>query len=435
MGSSLTTALTSLDVGTLFFVAICVTLLLGVFLLHAWLQDGSRALGWWSIAYLIGGMSGALWRSGSAVVPALPASTSTVLLFAAVGMIWSGARSFHGRPVHWPGMAFGSVFWIAASFFPAFAASASSRFLVSGLIVAGYSTLTAAELGRERRKSLIRRWPAAFAPLLHGAVFLFPAAVATFCRGNAAGQYAARGWIAVFAIEILLYVVGTALFILSLAKDNAVHRYKMAAATDPLTTLLNRRGFHEAAAGLMVASTRRRMAPVSILAFDLDKFKSVNDTYGHAGGDAVLKMFAKVARDTLRATDIVGRLGGEEFVALLPSKAADAAIAAERVRAALAAASVVHEGQRIAVTVSIGVASGPPTAMIDTLITRADEVLYRAKQNGRNRVEIADDVVEVPPAASDTESAVPSWKLWQNDWLWRKEKGAATSGAPENCIA
>jgi diguanylate cyclase (GGDEF)-like protein len=427
MGGSLAAALASLDVGTLFFIAICVTLLLGLFLLHAWLQDGNRALGWWSIAYLIGGMSGALWRSGNVV--ALPSATSTVLLFAAVGMIWSGARSFHGRPAHWPGMAFGSAFWVAASFFPAFAESAASRMLVSALIVAGYSTLTAAELGRERRKSLIRRWPAAFAPVLHGAVFLFPAAVASFCCGGDAGQSAARGWIAIFAIEILLYVVGTALIVLNLAKDSAVNRYKMAAATDPLTSLLNRRGFYEATAGLMVACCGRRMAPVSILAFDLDRFKSVNDTYGHAGGDAVLKLFAKVARETLRASDIVGRLGGEEFVALLPSKAADAAIAAERVRAALAAASIVHDGQRIAVTVSIGVASGPPTSAIDSLITRADEVLYRAKENGRNRVEIAEDLVEVPAASYAGDSVTPRWKFWQ------KEKGAATGGAPESCIA
>jgi diguanylate cyclase (GGDEF)-like protein len=171
------------------------------------------------------------------------------------------------------------------------------------------------------------------------------------------------------------------------------------------------------------------MAPVSVLAFDLDKFKSVNDTYGHAGGDAVLKLFANVARETLRATDIVGRLGGEEFVALLPSTATEAAVAAERVRAALATASVVHEERRIAVTVSIGVASGAPTTEIETLIARADGVLYRAKENGRNRVEIASDPAVAPPANRDRESVVPSWKLG------RKEKGAATGGAPKGCVA
>ena len=74
------------------------------------------------------------------------------------------------------------------------------------------------------------------------------------------------------------------------------------------------------------------MAPVSVLVFDLDHFKAINDRSGHATGDAMLQLFAKVARETLRATDIICRLGGEEFVALLPSAAAEAAIAAERVR-------------------------------------------------------------------------------------------------------
>ena len=121
MGGSLAAALASLDVGTLFFIAICVTVLLGLFLLHAWLQEGNRALAWWSLAYLIGGASGVLWRFGDAVASVVPAGTSTVLLFVAVGMTWSGARSLHGRPICWSVMAFGAAFWTAASFFPGFA--------------------------------------------------------------------------------------------------------------------------------------------------------------------------------------------------------------------------------------------------------------------------------------------------------------------------
>ena len=89
MGGSFAAALASLDVGTLLFVAICVTVLLGLFLLHAWLQEGNRALAWWSFAYLIGSASGALWRFGDALSPVLPSGTATVLLFVALGMPWS----------------------------------------------------------------------------------------------------------------------------------------------------------------------------------------------------------------------------------------------------------------------------------------------------------------------------------------------------------
>jgi diguanylate cyclase (GGDEF)-like protein len=155
----------------------------------------------------------------------------------------------------------------------------------------------------------------------------------------------------------------------------------------------------------MAISRRQRMAPVSVLVFDLDHFKAINDKSGHATGDAMLQLFAKIARETLRATDIVGRLGGEEFVALLPSTATEAAVAAERVRAAFAVASIVRNGRRIAATVSIGVASGSPATAIDLLITRADDALYCAKGNGRNRVEIAGDPAETPAASHDQVAA------------------------------
>ena len=382
----------SLDVGTLFLIAICVAALLGLFLMFAWMQERTLALAWWGLAYLIGGASGALWRFGHLLPPAVPANLATILLFVAVGMIWSGARQFHGLPVQWPAMLFGAAFWLIACFVPAFAMSAASRIVVCAIIVAAYTFLTAAELRRERRRSLIRRWPAIFVPMLHGAIFLFPVALATLSADDGLHSVA-RGWIAVFAIEILLYVVGTAFIVLILAKDHTVHLYKTAATTDPLTGLLNRRGFFEAA-GLVMGRNRKSAAPVSVLAFDLDHFKSVNDRYGHAVGDAVLQLFARVVRETMRADDVIGRLGGEEFVAVLPGGLKDAAAAGERVRSALAAASIVRNGQRIAATVSIGVASGSPLGAVDSLITRADEALYRAKSGGRNRVEMADEIVE-----------------------------------------
>ncbi|HXQ83721.1 MAG TPA: GGDEF domain-containing protein, partial [Xanthobacteraceae bacterium] len=91
MFARLAEASMSLDIGTLFVIATCVTALLGVFLLFAWMQDRIQALAWWGAAYLIGGFSGALWRLGSAVSPPLPEGIANVLLFIAVGMIWSAA--------------------------------------------------------------------------------------------------------------------------------------------------------------------------------------------------------------------------------------------------------------------------------------------------------------------------------------------------------
>ena len=385
----------SLDVGTLFVIAICVTLLLGVVLLIAWLQERIPALGWWGAAYMIGGFSGALWQWSVRFASPVLVDIANVLLFLAVGMIWGAARLFHGRRVQWSPQLLGAAVWLVACFSPAFTHSAASRIVLSSLIVAAYTFLIAAELWHERRKSLIRRWPASFVPMLHGAIFLFPVALATLSPAGETIRGLA-GWVAVFAIEILLYVIGAAFLVLILAKDRTVRFYKLAATTDPLTGVLNRRGFFEAAGELM-DSNRTGMAPVSLLAFDLDKFKSINDRFGHDGGDAVLEMFAQVVRKTMRASDVIGRLGGEEFVAMVSGTLAEAAIAAERVRSVFAAAEIVLEGQRIEATVSIGIACGSPLAAVETLITRADVALYRAKANGRNRIEMDEEAVGAAP--------------------------------------
>src|ERR1700680_4151620 len=99
MFASLAEAALSLEIGPLFVSATCVTGLLGLFVLFAWMQDRIQALAWWGAAYLIGGFSGALWRLGSIVSPPLPSGMANVLLFIAVGMIWTAARVFHGRDV------------------------------------------------------------------------------------------------------------------------------------------------------------------------------------------------------------------------------------------------------------------------------------------------------------------------------------------------
>ncbi len=395
MFARLAEASMSLDIGTLFVIAICVTSLLGFFLLFAWMQDRVNALAWWGAAYLVGGVSGLIWRLGEAISPPVPSSTADVLLFIAVGMIWSAARLFHGRSVLWGAMFLGAAVWLASSASPVFMQSAASRLVVSSLIVASYTFLTAAELWRERRKSLLRRWPAMFVPMLHGVIFLFPVALAGLSI-NAGGRELGTGWVAVYAIEIVLYVVGAAFIVLVLAKDRTVRQYKLAAATDPLTEVLNRRGFFEAAAAIM-AKRKHTKEPVSILAFDLDHFKSINDRFGHTAGDATLHLFASVLKRTLRSGDAIARLGGEEFVALLPSTLTEATAAADRVRKAFAAACTAP-GKHATATVSVGIACGSAEAAIDLLIARADSALYRAKANGRDCIVAAEEAVA---AASD----------------------------------
>ncbi len=387
----------ALDVRTLFVVATCITALLGLFLLFAWRQDRVRALGWWGTAYLIGGFSVVIWSIEGMISPPLPAGIANALLFVACGMIWTAARVFHGRPVLWPGLLAGAVIWLVACEVPAFLQSSIARMVLSSLVVSAYTFLTAYELWRERRKALMRRWPAIFVPILHGAVFLFPLPLASLVPSDVSVVGVTSAWTAIFALETMLYVVGTAFIVLALAKDRVVRIEKDAASTDELTGIRNRRGFLEAAKELMRAQAKKH-EPVSLLIFDLDLFKSVNDRFGHAVGDEILRMFGQTVTATIRETDLVARFGGEEFVALVPGSLTDALVVGERVRAAFEDIARVVGERELGVTVSVGAACGRASDDLAVLLVRADAALYRAKENGRNRIEGSDD--ELPTLIS-----------------------------------
>jgi diguanylate cyclase (GGDEF)-like protein len=128
-----------------------------------------------------------------------------------------------------------------------------------------------------------------------------------------------------------------------------------------------------------------------MLLFDLDHFKAINDRFGHAAGDHVLRLFGQVVRASTRADDIIGRFGGEEFIAIVPGGLESATKIAERVRSGFEAAGVTVGTHSVGATVSIGAAiSYDPVTSIDSLIASADAALYRAKHDGRNRVHIAE---------------------------------------------
>jgi diguanylate cyclase (GGDEF)-like protein/PAS domain S-box-containing protein len=159
------------------------------------------------------------------------------------------------------------------------------------------------------------------------------------------------------------------------------------AAVDPLTGICNRRTFMKLSEGELSRCKRERQV-LSLLVLDIDHFKRINDTYGHAAGDTVLVNLVHVVTTLLRQHDIVGRIGGEEFCATLGSTDLAAAESiAQRMCRALAEASVAHQGERIAVTVSIGVAQcDPELDSVESAMQRADLAMYEAKRLGRNRV-------------------------------------------------
>lgn len=161
------------------------------------------------------------------------------------------------------------------------------------------------------------------------------------------------------------------------------------ATQDSLTGLYNRRHFMTLAEEAC-ANTSLLSKPLCMLMFDLDHFKQVNDRYGHAAGDEALRSFARILQDSLRAQDLVCRMGGEEFAALLTDTSpADAVAAARRICRLVAETPVLSHGQSIALTVSIGLTCRQPGQALGDMMRLADKALYEAKNSGRNRVHIA----------------------------------------------
>ncbi len=165
------------------------------------------------------------------------------------------------------------------------------------------------------------------------------------------------------------------------------------ATSDALTGMRNRRYFLEGAEAEF-SRAKRHSRNLSLLLIDVDHFKEINDTHGHAAGDAALKSLARVCRRSMREVDIVGRIGGEEFAIAMPeAELASARAAAERLRRQIAEEELSFDGKAIRITISVGVSAAEPRDMsIEQIMRRADQALYQAKGGGRNRVVVASSV-------------------------------------------
>jgi len=379
----------SLDTTRLYFVATMVAAMLGAMLLFFGKQEKIPALNWWGAAYLLGAASIALWTLAGSTLGAMLSLVLNAFGFVACGMVWNAARVFHGRKPNLPGLVLGAVAWVAAVMTLQPEASAI-RLTIGAGIVAIYAAMTAAELWSERRKTMQKRWPAIAVPVLHGFVLMLPILLGGLLHRHD-NAFASSVWVTVFAIELVLYAVGTVFVIFMLVSERTVTAHKTAASMDPLTGLFNRRGFAEATSRVIEREANAGR-PVTVMIFDLDHFKSINDRFGHPAGDEILKLFATVVINTLRITDLSGRIGGEEFAALLPCPLEEGVVAAERVRETFAASGIVVQEGPVETSVSIGVAGGPAGTELEVLLAAADSALYQAKRNGRNRVEAAEEL-------------------------------------------
>ena len=382
----------NLDVNTLFMVTIYVEAILGLLLLFAWAQNMAiRAVAWWGVAHLIRASSVVLFGMYGSAPDLITIDLANALLFTAFAITWTGARVFDGRPVEPVYLVTGAVLWLLVCRLPVLADAIEMRAMIASGIVTAYTWLTAYEFWRGRGEALVSRWPAIFMLFAHGALFLLRTPLVSVLpwsptNNNIFGSV----WLTVLSFEALLFTISIAFILLAMAKERTELRHRTAAMVDSLTGIANRRAFLYEAGGIAKRHAGNPR-PTAVLLVDLDHFKSINDRFGHALGDRVLEIFAATTLESLRATDLLGRIGGEEFAAVIYDTDSDKALAvAERIRDAFAKAAQEVDGRPVCATVSIGVVyCDGPVLEIAELLAQADQALYFAKENGRNRVEVA----------------------------------------------
>lgn len=357
--------------------------------LAVWLvRRSDAALAWWALANFIGGCGAIGVAARGHVADWISMALANALIVASLCASWAGMRRFAGRTAPTglvlgvPGLSFVLLGWV-----PAIADHYAARVVVTSLMLSAVNLAIAVDLQRSQRGEGLRS--RLFLVWVFGLSGLFYGWRAWVSRDVAPDSSVLvpdiiTGLTLLLAnMKLLAWNLGALL----MANERMQAYLTHAATRDALTNVLNRAGFRDLGDRQHQRSLNARR-PLSVLLMDLDRFKSVNDRFGHDAGDRALCTFTDAVRHALRPTDLLARMGGEEFSALLPEADLAAAMeAAERVRASVEALQMNAGGERFRLTVSIGVAqvelSSEP---IHGAISRADVALYRAKAEGRNRV-------------------------------------------------
>ncbi len=404
----------NLDVNTLFVVTIYVEVILGLLLLFAWVQNTALyAVAWWGFAHLLRAGSIVLFGMYGSVPDLISIDLANAVLFTSFAVTWTGARLFDHHNVQPVLLLGGAGLWLALCHLPAVTGSWDLRTLLSSGIITAYTWAAAYEFYRGRSEPLVSRWPAISLLFAHGALYLLRTpfgAMLPWLPANS--QVFASVWLTVLSFEGLLFTIAIAFILLAMAKERSEHQHKTDSLIDSLTGIANRRAFLQDSE-IQLKRQAIDPRPIAVMLLDLDNFKSINDRFGHAIGDRVLQCFAEVGSSCMRRLDIFGRLGGEEFAALLVDASRDRALAvAEQIRSSFIAATGEVDGKPVVATVSIGIVISYDAVLdLSALLAQADHALYRAKDNGRNRIEIASielilDRVKRAAAAADRAAAV-----------------------------
>ena len=353
-------------------------------------RDG---LGRWAAALLVNAIGHLLIMLRGLIPDVLSIVVGNLMLSSVfVGMI-AAVYQFQGRPVRWPLLLAPPL--LVLVFVSVFIDNFPARVSFVGLVI-GLQAVWALLAALSHRHATVGRgqWLLVAGLLLEAVVLGVRALVAISTHSEATNILQSSALQTLTFLATFSVVLVSSVGFVFMSRDRADENNRVLAALDPLTGVANRRSLI-AALDRDVARAQRMREPMALMMVDIDHFKDVNDQYGHPAGDRVLCSVVNVLRQRVRAQDLVGRYGGEEFMVLLPDTGL---VGAEQLARALCKA--VEEsrcpadgvpGPGIAVTVSIGVFGGRLESgdSWDMLIAAADRALYQAKNNGRNRVEVA----------------------------------------------
>lgn len=379
----------TVDVATISLAGGLVTFFSGLFLLVYWWQNRSAwPAFWWAVGHC-GLGTGIILVGIHAVLPFFVSNIAAPLLLdLSAPFAFVAARVFNRGSVNRYRAVGGISAWMAAAIVTGMFASEHLAAAFGVATSAAFYATAALEFWLGRSEKLRGRMPIVAVVALY-AITLFLLA-AQFASETDYVPVATPGWLGAVQFTGLVYALAVALFLTMMLNNRSEKKYIAEALSDPLTGLANRRAFMDRSQRMLDRQGHDRQ-PVSLLVFDLDRFKRINDTFGHPMGDRVLRAFADVLVEVLRPADLGARLGGEEFVVLALGIDSQAAVAiANRVRDAFQTVALFIEGQRIDATVSVGIAATTGEACTVTdMLAEADAALYRAKDDGRNRVVLA----------------------------------------------
>jgi diguanylate cyclase (GGDEF)-like protein len=376
------------DLSTLIAVAVFAKGVSGVLLIYAWFTNRhTPALALWAIAFLLASGGTALFVTEERIGDVRLIDIADALLIGAYGFMWMGARSFNDRRTPVAYLLVAPAAWFLVRQLEVWHFSDATRVVLVSMILLSCLLLTGFEFWRSNR-SLPSRWPMIAIIGVQAAVFLSRILWPGWMLRLLAGHHSAAVTLLIL-FELPFQTFFAAFLLAFLVKERSEEYFRQASLVDPLTNIWNRRAFLEFASRRLNRAAIDKQA-VALISFDLDHFKYINDEYGHLAGDQMLCSFCDVVAEALRAGDLFGRIGGEEFACLLVNVSTmDAVAIAERLRCRFANTEIYSGSTPLRATVSSGVAmTGQPQPNLAALMSAADRALYRAKELGRNRVEL-----------------------------------------------